>query len=49
MVVDAEQFLWTGLLMDGSRLVMNASGNVDSPKFVVLHVADMRVQRPSYT
>ena len=34
--------------MDGSRLVTNASSNVDSPKFVVLHVADMRVQRPSY-
>ena len=48
MVVAVEQFLWTGLLVDGSRLVTNASSNVDFPKFVTVHVADTRVQRPSY-
>ena len=33
MIVDVEQFLWTGLLVDGSHLVMNAFGDVDSSRW----------------
>ena len=32
MIVDVEQFLWTDLLV-GSRLVMNAFGDVDSSRW----------------